>query len=41
MKWVIIYWMGSTNELKLNKIDYDVIYAPGCFEIPFLNLKKY
>lgn len=35
---------GATNELKLNKIDYDVIYAPGCFEIPFLiskNIKKY
>ena len=35
---------GATNELKLNKIDYDVIYAPGCFEIPFFiskNVKKY
>ena len=35
---------GSINELKLNNINYDILYAPGCFEIPFLiskNLKKY
>ncbi len=35
---------GSVNELKKNKISYDISYAPGCFEIPFLiskNLKKY
>ena len=35
---------GSINELKKNKIDYDVLYAPGCFEIPYLiskNIKKY
>ena len=35
---------GSINELKLNKIDYDILYAPGCFEIPFLiskNIKKF
>ena len=35
---------GATSELKSNKIDYDIIYAPGCFEIPFLiskNIKKY
>ena len=35
---------GAKNELKSNKIDYDIIYAPGCFEIPFLiskNIKKY
>ena len=35
---------GSINELKSNKINYDIIYAPGCFEIPFLiskNIKKY
>ena len=35
---------GATNELKLNKISYDIMYAPGCFEIPFLiskNIKKY
>ena len=35
---------GSINELKINKIDYEVLYAPGCFEIPFLiskNIKKY
>ena len=35
---------GSIAELKINKIDYDILYAPGCFEIPFLiskNIKKY
>ena len=35
---------GSINELRLNKIEYEVLYAPGCFEIPFLiskNIKKY
>lgn len=35
---------GSINELKLNNIKYDILYAPGCFEIPFLiskNIKKY
>ena len=35
---------GSISELKINKIDYEVLYAPGCFEIPFLiskNIKKY
>ena len=35
---------GATKELKSNKIDYDVLYAPGCFEIPYLvskNIKKY
>ena len=35
---------GSINELKINKIDYDILYAPGCFEIPYLiskNIKKY
>ena len=35
---------GSVNELKLNKLEYDIVYAPGCFEIPFLiskNIKKY
>ena len=35
---------GATRELKLNKIDYDIVYSPGCFEIPFLinkNIKKY
>ena len=35
---------GSITELELNKIDYEIIYAPGCFEIPFLiskNIKKY
>ena len=35
---------GSISELNLNNIDYDILYAPGCFEIPFLiskNIKKY
>ncbi|MBS56890.1 MAG: 6,7-dimethyl-8-ribityllumazine synthase [Rickettsiales bacterium] len=35
---------GSIKELKLNKVNYDILYAPGCFEIPFLiskNIKKY
>ena len=35
---------GSTNELKLNNINYDILFAPGCFEIPYLiskNIKKY
>ena len=35
---------GSINELKLNNIPYDILFAPGCFEIPFLiskNIKKY
>ena len=35
---------GSVSELKKNKILYDILYAPGCFEIPFLiskNIKKY
>ena len=35
---------GTINELKLNNFNYDILYAPGCFEIPFLiskNIKKY
>ena len=35
---------GAINELKVNKIDYDISYSPGCFEIPFIiskNIKKY
>ena len=35
---------GATEELKKNKLDYDILYAPGCFEIPFLiskNVTKY
>ena len=35
---------GSIHELTINKINYDILYAPGCFEIPFLiskNIKKY
>ena len=30
---------GSTFCLQENNYDYDLIYAPGCFEIPFL-IKK-
>ena len=35
---------GSITELKLNNINYDILFAPGCFEIPFLiskNINKY
>ena len=35
---------GASKELKKNNIGYDVLFAPGCFEIPFLiskNIKKY
>jgi len=35
---------GAIKELKINKITYDILFAPGCFEIPFLiskNIKKY
>ncbi len=35
---------GALKELELNKITYDILFAPGCFEIPFLiskNIKKY
>ena len=35
---------GAINELKINNISYDNLFAPGCFEIPFLlskNIKKY
>ena len=35
---------GASQELKNNNIDFDVLFAPGCFEIPFLiskNLNKY
>ena len=27
---------GATKHLKENNIKYEIIYAPGCFEIPFL-----
>ena len=35
---------GSITELKLNNINYDILFAPGCFEIPYLiskNINKY
>ena len=35
---------GALIELELNNITYDILFAPGCFEIPFLiskNIKKY
>ena len=35
---------GASEELKINNIDFDVLHAPGCFEVPFLisqNLEKY
>ena len=31
--------LGSTKTLSENNFDYNIIYAPGCFEIPFL-IKK-
>ena len=27
---------GATNHLKENQFKYEIIYSPGCFEIPFL-----
>jgi len=36
--------LGSTNLLKENNFDYNIINAPGCFEIPLLikkNIRKY
>ena len=35
---------GATEELKINNIEFELLYAPGCFEVPFLiskNIKKY
>ena len=35
---------GASEELKINNIDFDVVLAPGFFEVPFLisqNLEKY
>ena len=35
---------GATEELKINNLEFEVLYAPGCFEIPFLiskNIRKY
>ena len=31
---------GAKEELKSNNLKYDVLYAPGCFEIPFI-ISKY
>ena len=31
--------LGSTKTLSENNFDYNIINAPGCFEIPFL-IKK-
>ena len=28
--------LGATNHLKEKNFDYELKYAPGCFEIPFL-----
>ena len=36
--------LGTIKTLKENNIDFDIIYAPGCFEIPYLikkNIDKY
>ena len=36
--------LGSTKTLKEFEFDYDIMNAPGCYEIPFLikkNIKKY
>ena len=36
--------VGAKEVLQKNLIDYDLIYAPGCFEIPFLikkNINEY
>tara|TARA_Y100001970_G_scaffold273715_1_gene372315 strand:+ start:1968 stop:2366 length:399 start_codon:yes stop_codon:yes gene_type:complete len=35
---------GATEELKKNNFEFDVLTAPGCFEIPFLiskNINEY
>ena len=35
---------GASEELNINNIDFEVLHAPGCFEIPFLiskNIKQY
>ncbi len=36
--------LGAINYLKENNIQYDVVNAPGCFELPYIvkkNIKKY
>tara|TARA_A100001011_G_scaffold318717_1_gene338550 strand:+ start:7331 stop:7732 length:402 start_codon:yes stop_codon:yes gene_type:complete len=36
--------LGSINTLKEHNLDYDLINAPGCYEVPYLikkNLKNY
>ena len=32
--------VGSTDYLKKNNYDYEITYAPGCFEIPFIIKNK-
>ena len=35
---------GASEELKINNIDFEVLHAPGCFEVPFLiskNINQY
>ena len=32
--------IGATDELKKNKIEYDILNAPGCFEIPLIISKN-
>ena len=35
---------GATEELQKNNFEYDILYAPGCFEIPLLiskNINQY
>ena len=35
---------GASEELNINNIDFEVLHAPGCFEVPFLiskNIKNY
>ncbi len=36
--------LGAITELKNNSFDYDILFAPGCFEIPLIiskNIDKY
>ena len=31
---------GATEELEKNNLEFDILYAPGCFEIPYLVKKN-